>query len=308
MLREPRSLSLSSYFIMCCSPQPALWPWLNSSEDTHVIFVSRGQTEHSTPAYDSQEGITFPSACCLCFGWYSLGNSSLAGTGVHWGLLSHLMSTRTPTYILCCKAPCQHSITPQPALVHEFAPSQIQDLTFLFVELSEVPLGLFPQLVKSPWIAVKPPAHSALPSFGIIHGGACQAVTRAVVKVFDTIHPSNTAEHWPPARLQLFTTHLQAQTDFQPPCIPHLPSLATAPLLPVDISAVLWLRKHCKNSSAEIRGRRAGLFPSLCCVTFSKWPKPQRPDATCCLNKAAYATDCRCSCIWGKTLFVRQLN
>lgn len=41
------------------------------------------------------------------------------------------------------KASSQHSVTPQPAVVHGVAPSQVQDLTFLFVELPEAP---FPSL------------------------------------------------------------------------------------------------------------------------------------------------------------------
>lgn len=145
------------------------------TEDVHVIFVPRCQAEPSAPAHDSQEGMTI---CWLCCGWCSLGNSSLAGTGAHWALLSHLLPTRIPTYVPCCKDPSQHSIGPQPAVVHGFAPSQVQDLAFLFVELSEAPVGPFPQLVKCPWIAVKPPAHSVLPWAGIIHRGACQAITQ----------------------------------------------------------------------------------------------------------------------------------
>lgn len=235
------------------------------------------------------------------------GDSSLGGTGAHWGLLFHLESTRTLAYILCCKAPSQHSITPQPEVVHGFAPSQVQDLTFLFVELSEVPVGLFPQHVKSPWMAVKPPAHSELPPswhypqrcLPGLHPGQwwrCVTPSRPVTQL------RAATQHWPPAKLQLINHSPPSPDRFSATLIPRLPGLATAPLLPVNISAVLWLRKHCKHLSAEIRGRRAGLFPSLCCVTFSKWPKPQRTDATCCLNKSAYATDCRCSCIWGKTL------
>lgn len=208
MLREPRSLSLSSCFIMCCSSSQLSglgWTHLKTS----MSFLYQGAKLSTVPQHMTvRKESPFPSACWQCFGWYSLGNSSLACTGAHWGLLSHLVSTRTPTYVLCCKAPCQHSITPQPAVVHGFVPSQVQDLTFLFVELSEVPVGLFPQLVKSLWIAVKPPAHSVLPSAGSVHGGACQAVSGAVVEVFDTNHPSNTAESCHSAlttsQLQLF--------------------------------------------------------------------------------------------------------
>lgn len=146
--------------------------------------------QHTTVRKESP----FPSACWLCSGRYSLGDSSLAGTAAHWGLLSPLVSTRTPTCVLWCKAPSQHSITSHPAVVHGFAPSQVQDLTFLLAELSEVPVVPFLQLVKSLWIAVKAPAHSELPQLALSTEVPARLSPRAVVKVFDTIHASNTAE------------------------------------------------------------------------------------------------------------------
>ena len=42
-LSKPRSLSLSSYLILCSRHQPAWWPWLNSFQFVHILLVPRGQ-------------------------------------------------------------------------------------------------------------------------------------------------------------------------------------------------------------------------------------------------------------------------
>lgn len=312
MWRESRSLGLSSYFILCCSPQPAQWPWLNSFEDVHVIFVPKAKLNTVSQHTTVRKKSPFSSACWLFFGWYSLGHSSLLaqdplGTSVPFSvhqdpylrpllqsLLPALSHSPASTGAWVCAIPGSRPHIPfcwafwgswrpvSPACQISLDSSQTSST------LSAPLSWYFPQ--------------RCLPG---CHWGSGEGVWHHPSQKHSWELPPST-DHQPDS--SSLTTHLQAQTDFQPPCTPHLPSLATAPLLPVDISAVLWLRKHCKNSSAEIRGRRAELFPSLCCVTFSKWPKPQRPDDTCYLNKAAYATDCRCSCIWGKALWDSWTN
>lgn len=278
MWRESRSLGLSSYFILCCSPQPAQWPWLNSFEDVHVIFVPKAKLNTVSQHTTVRKKSPFSSACWLFFGWYSLGHSSLPAQDPTGDFCPNLVSTRTPTYVLCCKAFCQHSVTPQPAQVHGFVPSQVQDPTFLFAGLSEVPGGLFPQLVKSLWTAVKPPAHSVLPSVGIFHRGACQAVTGAVVKAFDTIHPRNTAGSCPPALTTSQTPAHWPLTSKPRQIFSHL-VLHISQVWLQHLSCLWTLVLFCGwGSIAKIRVQRSEAGELSCFPVSAVWPSVSGPS------------------------------
>lgn len=260
--------NLSSYLIMCSSPQQTWWPWLNSFELVCVILVPKDQKETQ---YSSKQETEWDNHFPQPAGY------ALADT------VALLPQGHTVDFWPVWHPPRSFSAKLLPhfssQLLHSPGVTPLQMQGFWFLRFP------FLQLVISPWTAAKSPAHSVLPSVWhhplrclpshrLKPWWSCWTLSTPGWSWGMVITTDLQSGH---SLTSSLSTHFQAQQTSQ--IFSHLVFHISQAWLQLCYSCLWTLMLLCCGGSShkkfKIRGRRAGLFPSLRCVTSGTSPKPE---------------------------------